>query len=145
MADEDIRAELDALIRARGDDYASLSRMLGRNAAYIQQFIKRGVPRKLDEDIEIEGLALTKHGANERGEVDLLRVPRLDESRQGQRADAGLDGRATAYSLRRAAPICRDDAIRHGGKIAQICLGTHQDLARIERLAPAGWSSTATF
>ncbi|MEM8827003.1 MAG: S24 family peptidase, partial [Pseudomonadota bacterium] len=27
-----------------------ISRMLGRNAAYIQQFIKRGVPKKLDED-----------------------------------------------------------------------------------------------
>lgn len=35
---------------ARGDDYLSISRMLGRNAAYMQQFIKRGVPRKLKED-----------------------------------------------------------------------------------------------
>ena len=45
----DPRAALDALIRERGEDYASLSRMISRNAAYIQQFIKRGVPRKLDE------------------------------------------------------------------------------------------------
>ena len=44
-----IRARLDALIAARGDDYASLSRRLGRNASYIQQFIKRGVPRRLSE------------------------------------------------------------------------------------------------
>lgn len=49
MADEDPRATLEALIRERGEDYASLSRLIGRNAAYIQQFIKRGVPRKLDE------------------------------------------------------------------------------------------------
>ena len=34
----------------RGDSSVALSRLLGRNAAYIQQFIKRGVPRKLDED-----------------------------------------------------------------------------------------------
>jgi Peptidase S24-like len=47
---QDVRANLDRLIRARGDDYLSISRMLGRNAAYIQQFIKRGIPRKLDED-----------------------------------------------------------------------------------------------
>ncbi len=40
---------LDRLIRERGEDYASLSRMLGRNAAYVQQFIHRGTPRKLDE------------------------------------------------------------------------------------------------
>jgi phage repressor protein C with HTH and peptisase S24 domain len=47
---DDIRQILDRLIRERGEDYANLSRMLGRNPTYIQQFIKRGVPRKLDED-----------------------------------------------------------------------------------------------
>ena len=46
----DVRETLDQLIRNRGDDYASLSRLLGRNAAYVQQFIHRGVPKKLDED-----------------------------------------------------------------------------------------------
>ncbi len=44
------RAELARLISERREDYAGLSRMLGRNAAYIQQFIKRGVPRKLAEE-----------------------------------------------------------------------------------------------
>ena len=34
----------------RGDTSVALSRMLGRNAAYVQQFIRRGIPRKLDED-----------------------------------------------------------------------------------------------
>ena len=47
---DETRATLDRLIRERGEDFASLSRLLGRNAAYIQQFIKRGVPRKLVED-----------------------------------------------------------------------------------------------
>lgn len=47
---DEIRARLDALIRHSGEDYTSVSRRLGRNPAYIQQFIKRGVPRKLDED-----------------------------------------------------------------------------------------------
>ena len=45
-----IRHRLDALIGERGDDYASLSRMIGRNPTYIQQFIKKGVPRRLSED-----------------------------------------------------------------------------------------------
>lgn len=45
-----IRQRLDALITERGDDYASLSRLLGRNPTYIQQFVKRGVPRRLSED-----------------------------------------------------------------------------------------------
>ena len=43
------RAELERLIVERREDYAGLSRLLGRNPAYVQQFIKRGVPRKLDE------------------------------------------------------------------------------------------------
>lgn len=49
MTDE-VRETLDALIRERGEDYSSISRLLGRNPAYIQQFIKRGSPKKLPED-----------------------------------------------------------------------------------------------
>ncbi|MDQ4418904.1 S24 family peptidase [Sphingobium sp. DEHP117] len=44
------REFLAKLIADRGENYGSLSRLLGRNAAYIQQFIKRGTPRKLDEE-----------------------------------------------------------------------------------------------
>ena len=44
-----IRKRLDELITAHGEDYASLSRQLGRNPTYIQQFVKRGVPRRLSE------------------------------------------------------------------------------------------------
>lgn len=46
---DDPRAALDALARARGEDYAALSRLVGRNAAYIQQYIKRGSPKRLGE------------------------------------------------------------------------------------------------
>jgi SOS-response transcriptional repressor LexA len=46
----DARANLEQLIADRGDDFLSVSRLIGRNAAYIQQFIRRGVPRKLDEE-----------------------------------------------------------------------------------------------
>lgn len=46
---DDVRATLDQLIRDRGEDYASLSRFIGRNPAYIQQFIHRGSPRRLAE------------------------------------------------------------------------------------------------
>ena len=45
-----IRKRLDELINQRGEDYASLSRLLGRNPTYVQQFVKRGVPRRLSED-----------------------------------------------------------------------------------------------
>jgi phage repressor protein C with HTH and peptisase S24 domain len=45
----DTRIILDNLAISRGVTYADLSRLIGRNPAYIQQFIKRGTPRKLEE------------------------------------------------------------------------------------------------
>lgn len=44
------RAALERLCLERGEDFAGLSRLIGRNPAYIQQFIRRGVPRRLRED-----------------------------------------------------------------------------------------------
>lgn len=41
---------LERLCAERGEDFAGLSRMLGRNAAYIQQFVRRGVPKRLKEE-----------------------------------------------------------------------------------------------
>jgi len=46
----DPRLVLERLCAERGEDFAGLSRMLGRNAAYIQQYVRRGVPRRLGED-----------------------------------------------------------------------------------------------
>ena len=50
MAEADPRAVLAALIEERGEDYAGLSRVIGRNPAYVQQYIKRGTPRRLAEE-----------------------------------------------------------------------------------------------
>lgn len=44
---EDPRALLERLIGERGEDYAGLSRLIGRNPAYVQQYIKRGTPKRL--------------------------------------------------------------------------------------------------
>lgn len=46
---DDPRATLDRLLQDKGIDYAQLSARIGRNAAYIQQYIKRGSPRRLAE------------------------------------------------------------------------------------------------
>ncbi len=43
------RTKLQLLAAARGDSLAALSRMLGRNAAYLQQWVTRGSPRLLAE------------------------------------------------------------------------------------------------
>ncbi len=85
MATSDPRATLDRLIRERGEDYAGLSRLHGRNAAYVQQYIKRGTPRRLAE--EDRRLLARYFGVDEavlgappaaRFEGGLVSVPRLD-------------------------------------------------------------------
>lgn len=102
MAD-DVRSILDALIRERGEDYSSLSRLIGRNPAYIQQFIKRGTPRRLSEEdrvriaaylrvpeAQLGGRAEASARPAARGDAPLLQaVPRIEV-----RASAGPGGMA---------------------------------------------------
>ncbi len=49
MSDPDPRTALATRAAARGDSLAALSAMLGRNAAYLQQYVRRGTPRMLSE------------------------------------------------------------------------------------------------
>lgn len=49
MEAPDPRTALDRLVEASGESYAALSRMLHRNPAYLQQYVKRGTPRLLAE------------------------------------------------------------------------------------------------
>ena len=42
--------KLASLARAKGASLASLSRMLGRNPTYLQQYVSKGSPRKLEEE-----------------------------------------------------------------------------------------------
>lgn len=81
----DPRAQLERLIRERGEDYAALSRLLGRNPAYIQQYMKRGSPRRLAEDdrrllARYFGVDESLLGGAARSMVEegLVRIPRLD-------------------------------------------------------------------
>ena len=45
----DARERLLTLSKERGASLASLSEMLGRNGTYLQQFIRKGSPKKLEE------------------------------------------------------------------------------------------------
>jgi len=51
---QQVRQRLEHLIRTNAhDDYASVSTLLGKNHAYIQQYIRRGVPKCLnDQDLQ---------------------------------------------------------------------------------------------
>jgi phage repressor protein C with HTH and peptisase S24 domain len=45
----DPRQVLEQLCAERGENFASLSRLIGRNDAYIQQYLRKGTPRQLKE------------------------------------------------------------------------------------------------
>ena len=46
---EEVRRKISRLISERGLNYAQVSLQIGKNIAYIQQFIKNGSPRRLGE------------------------------------------------------------------------------------------------
>lgn len=48
--DTDVRQRLLELAARRGVSLAGLSSMIGRNSSYLQQFIRKGSPRKLEEE-----------------------------------------------------------------------------------------------
>ena len=82
----DPRERLSQLARERGSSLAALSRMLGRNATYLQQFITKGSPRKLEEDdrrklAQFFGIGEAELGAPEdlsyEARGDWVEVPRL--------------------------------------------------------------------
>jgi phage repressor protein C with HTH and peptisase S24 domain len=85
MDETGARATLERLIEEQGADYAGVSRLIGRNPAYIQQYIKRGTPRRLAEEdrrtiASFFGVAEDVLGGPSAAapEAGLARVPRLD-------------------------------------------------------------------
>lgn len=46
----DVREKLVELAESRGQSLAALSRLIGRNGTYLQQFITKGSPRRLAEE-----------------------------------------------------------------------------------------------
>ena len=49
MPATDSRARLMELVDAQGVSLSGLSTLLGRNPSYLQQFVRKGSPRKLEE------------------------------------------------------------------------------------------------
>lgn len=100
------RAALSALIRNRREDCASLSRLIGRNPAYIQQFLQRGSPRKLGERerrilAEYFGVDETELGGPAaRGRQDgLTVVPRIAVGASAGGGSLAEEGAATPFAF----------------------------------------------
>lgn len=91
MQSDDPRAALAALATERGTSLAALSRLIGRNAAYLQQFVQRGSPRRLAENDRRLIAAYLGVDEGRLGGADrpapLVRVPLIDAA-----ASAGPGG-----------------------------------------------------
>lgn len=95
------RLRLLELINEEGTDLATVSKEIGKNHAYLQQYIKRGTPRRLPEDVR-EALA-RRFG----GEQTEFRGDALQKSQAKARELISLDGNDYAmlpvYDLRLSA------------------------------------------
>jgi hypothetical protein len=85
MSDQ-ARFELERLSQERRVDYAGLSRLIGRNSSYIQQYLKRGSPRKLDDEdrrvlaqfFGVDEALLGGPPSRKRSGEGLIEIPLLD-------------------------------------------------------------------
>jgi phage repressor protein C with HTH and peptisase S24 domain len=81
MDSDAVRRNLRELVRSSGSSFAELSRLLGRNPAYIQQYVSRGHPAKLEAEDRSKlcrffGVSESILGGTAEG--SLVKVPRLD-------------------------------------------------------------------
>ncbi|KQN25224.1 hypothetical protein ASE86_02915 [Sphingomonas sp. Leaf33] len=108
----DQRAVLDGLIARDGVSLSTLSRMVGRNAAWMQQYLRRGTPRLLPE--RERGLIAGFFGVDEAvlGGATLptiVRVPRLAVS-----VSAGPGRLVTSEATVASAGYAAEDLARLG-------------------------------
>lgn len=116
--EQSVREFLDRLIQASPYGYADISRLLGRNPAYVQQFIKRGVPRRLSEQdrqilaqqfgisetllgAPVADARITPHGPGHR----LLEIAPLSPARPTLKIDAALIDRLSAAKTEKLVTI----------------------------------------
>nr|WP_295370298.1 S24 family peptidase [uncultured Sphingosinicella sp.] len=105
MAEADPRAVLERLANERGEDLAGLSRLLGRNAAYIQQYIKRGTPKRLAEQdrrllaryFDVDEALLAPPGAVQVRSGGPVAVPRLEVAASAGPGAFAEDKRANSH------------------------------------------------
>jgi SOS-response transcriptional repressor LexA len=102
------RAALEALMAEQGVSFAELSRVIGRNAAYLQQYVRRGSPRELAE----------------RDRALLARFFGVPEARLGGREAEGLAEIARLDVSASAGPgrLAEDEATRPPGALSQALL-----------------------
>ena len=105
---DEAREALDRLILERRVNYSGISRLLGRNTSYIQQYLRKGSPRYLDE--RDRGVLARFFGVDESvlggpthrsgPVVDLVQVPILAvEASAGHGALAEMEAKSAQFGF----------------------------------------------
>lgn len=125
MDNAEVRAALASAVQKNGASYAGLSKMLGRNAAYLQQFLKRGTPARLSER---DRRALSQFLS-----IDEAALGGPPSENQSTRYVKRLDVRASAGagSLTEAESALRQIGFDRAW-LKRICRGRDEDLSVIE-------------
>jgi phage repressor protein C with HTH and peptisase S24 domain len=102
MMNTDPRSRIVELANDRGVSLSALSALIGRNSTYLQQFVRKGSPRKLEEgdrrtlarffgvaEIELGGAEEISSDSDEVSRDDWIDIPRL---RAGASAGPGAWG-----------------------------------------------------
>ncbi|MBX7146779.1 MAG: hypothetical protein K1X44_05670 [Alphaproteobacteria bacterium] len=77
-----IRTFLEQMITKNGFDLAYLSKQIGKNHAYLQQYFKRGVPKYLPEDIRYKLAKLLGCEEQDLKPIHLTELENFDPSEQ---------------------------------------------------------------
>lgn len=105
---DEAREALDRLILEKRVNYAGISRMLGRNPSYIQQYLKKGSPRHLDERdrnilarfFGVEESVLGGPTRHSGPVIDLVQVPILNvEASAGHGALAEMEAKSAQFGF----------------------------------------------
>jgi phage repressor protein C with HTH and peptisase S24 domain len=125
METDAARRRLLALVEERGISLSSLSRLIGKNSSYLQQFLRKGSPRKLEENdravlARFFGVAETELGAAQEKYVersasrgDWIDIPRLSlQASAGPGATVGEED--AVGSFRFSHRWLRDQGLQRG-------------------------------
>ena len=106
---DEARQALDELISSRkGCTYSGISRLLGRNVSYIQQYIRKGSPRYLDESdrnilarfFGVDERVLGAPSHRSAPVVELVQIPVLDvEASAGHGALAEMESKSGQFGF----------------------------------------------
>jgi hypothetical protein len=105
---DEARVALDQLILERKCTYSGISRLLGRNVSYIQQFMRKGSPRHLDERdrailsrfFGVDEAVLGGPARRSGPVIDLVQVPILDvEASAGYGALAEMEAKSAQFGF----------------------------------------------